>query len=80
MGRIVLAAAFLVAVLVPAHAGDQRLYDDRGRSLGTISRDGQGTATYRDARGRTTGTVSTDSQGTSTFRDDRGRTLWRSNR
>lgn len=75
-------AAILAGLLAAsaAHAGDQRLYDERGRSLGTISRDGRGTATYRDERGRTTGTATTDSQGTTVFRDDRGRTVGRSSR
>jgi hypothetical protein len=48
--------------------------DSSGRTVGTATRDSQGTTVFRDAGGRTTGTASTTSGGTTTFRDAGGRT------
>jgi hypothetical protein len=33
----------------------RRFYDSRGNSVGTATRDSQGTTTFRDSRGRTIG-------------------------
>jgi hypothetical protein len=45
----------LLAAATSAVAGEQsRLYDSRGHSLGTVTRDSQGNRTYRDERGSIT--------------------------
>jgi hypothetical protein len=61
---------FLIATGVLA--GEQtKLYDSRGNSIGTATRDSQGTTTFRDSRGNTTGTATTNGS-TTTLRDSRG--------
>lgn len=68
-------AAVLVLATWPALAQNQSTFRDAGgRTVGTATRDSQGTTTFRDAGGRTTGTASRDSQGNTTFRDAGGRT------
>jgi YD repeat-containing protein len=64
--------AMLLTARAPAQTQDRRLYDDRGRNVGTISTDSAGNERFRDAKGRSVGTSSTDSQGTTTFYDARG--------
>jgi hypothetical protein len=46
----------LLALSFCVHAGEQsRFYDARGNSVGTATRDSQGTTVFRDSRGRTIG-------------------------
>jgi uncharacterized protein RhaS with RHS repeats len=66
--------ALLVTFATPALAQQSTFRDAGGRTVGTASRDSQGSTTFRDAGGRTTGTSSRDSQGTTTYRDAGGRT------
>jgi hypothetical protein len=68
-----LALVFAIAMVTPAAAQQSTFRDDRGRTIGTATINGN-TTTFRDDRGRTTGTATTDSQGTTTFRNDRGQT------
>jgi hypothetical protein len=77
-----LLAMFVVSLLVAlaavpalAQQSPQSTFRDAGgRTIGTATRDSQGTTVFRDAGGRTTGTASTTSGGTTTFRDAGGRT------
>ena len=72
---------WLLATLAGAAQAQQTTFrDSRGSTIGTATRDSQGTTVFRDARGRTTGTASRDSGGTTTFRDAGGRTIGRSSR
>jgi hypothetical protein len=77
-----LTASILFATIIATTAVAQQttFRDAGGRTIGTASRDSQGTTTFRDSRGRTTGTASRDSQGTTTFRDAGGRTTGTSSR
>jgi hypothetical protein len=53
---IVIAAILVFAAMQYAPAGEQRrFYDSRGNSVGTATKDSQGTTTFRDARGNTVG-------------------------
>jgi hypothetical protein len=52
----------------------QRIYDSKGNSQGTIATTPQGTATFRDSKGNTTGTATTTND-TTVFRDNRGNVL-----
>jgi hypothetical protein len=74
--------ALLVLTLLTTAASAQNqtvIRDDRGRTVGTVTRDSQGTVqTFRDAGGRTTGTATRSSEGTITFRDSRGTVTGRS--
>ena len=81
MKTLVTTIAALALVTSSAIAGEQtRFYDARGNSIGTATRDSQGTTTFRDSRGSTTGTASTSvGQGT-VFRDNRGNVTGRSSR
>ena len=73
--------AILLAIASTAAQAQQTTFRDAGgRTIGTATRDSQGTTVFRDARGRTTGTSSRDGQGTTTFRDAGGRTIGRSSR
>ncbi len=82
------AAAVVLGVIVvalvisnAAHAGEQtRFYDNRGNSIGTATRDSQGTTTFRDSRGNTAGTASTSAGQGTVFRDSRGNVTGRSGR
>jgi hypothetical protein len=65
-------AALLAAT--PALAQQTVIRDAGGRTIGTASRDSQGTTVFRDSRGSTTGTASPSGSGTTTFRDASGRT------
>jgi hypothetical protein len=69
---IIFVASMLMCL--PAFAQQSTFRDAGGRTVGTATRDSQGTTTFRDAGGRTTGTASRDSQGNTTFRDAGGRT------
>ena len=74
-------AIFLV-LLIPtlAFAGEQtRVYDSHGRSIGTVTPQGQGTVRFHDARGRSQGTA-TRTGNTTTFYDARGRVVGRATR
>lgn len=51
------AAVFLGAMTLQAHAQQTTFRGAGGRTIGTATRDSQGTTTFRDARGRTTGTA-----------------------
>jgi hypothetical protein len=44
-----------IASAQASEAVQKRYYDAKGNSLGTSSRDSQGTTTFRDARGRVIG-------------------------
>jgi hypothetical protein len=64
IGSGILAAALIMALApVPAHAQSTtqrdapttRFYDARGNSVGTATRDSQGTTVFRDSRGNTIG-------------------------
>jgi YD repeat-containing protein len=74
VGLIVLG---LIVMLSLASAGEQRLYDAQGRSLGTATPLSGGAVEYRDAAGRVTGRSSTDSQGTTTFYNSSGQVTGR---
>jgi len=63
-----------------ATAQQTRVYDARGRSVGTIVPDSQGSTRAYDARGRSIGTSSTDSSGTTTYYDAGGRVISRTNK
>jgi hypothetical protein len=67
-----IAALLVLTSAAIAESPQQVIRDARGNTIGTATRDSQGTTTFRDSGGRTTGTASTDSQGTTTFRDQRG--------
>jgi hypothetical protein len=55
MTRLALTALALT-IASSAFAGEQtRFYDSRGNSVGTATRDSQGTTVFRDSRGRTIG-------------------------
>jgi hypothetical protein len=72
---IVLIIWALVVIPVIAVAEPQTvLRDSGGRTIGTSTRDSQGSTVFRDAGGRTIGTSSIDNQGTTTYRDAGGRT------
>jgi hypothetical protein len=72
---LMIAATLLAALVTPAAAQNQTTFrDSGGRTIGTATRDSNGTTTFRDAGGRTTGTATKDSNGTTTFRDAGGRT------
>jgi hypothetical protein len=80
MKTIIIIAA-LCAIALPAFAGEQmRFYDSRGNSVGTATRDSQGTTTFRDSRGNTTGTATFSPGSDTVFRDSRGNVVGRSNR
>ena len=72
----------LLATVIATQALAQQttFRDAGGRTIGTATRDGQGTTVFRDARGRTTGTATRDSSGATVFRDADGRTIGRSSR
>jgi hypothetical protein len=72
--KLIIMTTVLVLAALPALAQQSTYRDSGGRTIGTATRDSQGTTTYRDAGGRTVGTGSRDSQGTTTFRDAGGRT------
>jgi hypothetical protein len=54
----------------------QRIYDSKGNSLGTVTTAPQGTSTFRDSKGNITGTATTTND-TTVFRDNRGNVLGR---
>jgi hypothetical protein len=59
---LMIAAALLAALVTPAAAQNQTTFrDSGGRTIGTATRDSNGTTTFRDAGGRTTGTATKDS-------------------
>jgi len=63
----------LLALSTSALAEEQtRIYDVRGNSIGTATREDDGTVRFRDARGSTTGTSTTTPGGGTTFYDPRG--------
>jgi len=72
--KTTLATALLLAtLLLPAKAtGEEqtRIYDARGKSIGTLAPQGQGTVRYYDARGNSLGT-STTTGGVTKFYDAR---------
>ena len=73
-----LVAILLGAIVVTQAQAQQTVFRDAGgRTVGTATRDSQGTTVFRDARGRTTGTATRSSSGTTTFRDASGRTIGR---
>jgi hypothetical protein len=78
--RILLLAAVLALVTMPAQAQQTRFYDARGNSIGTATTSPSGQTTFRDSRGSTKGTSSTNSSGTTTFYDRRGNVVGRSSR
>jgi hypothetical protein len=54
--RAVIVACVALAIAGAAHAGEQtRFYDSRGNSLGTATRNSEGTTVFRDSRGNVTG-------------------------
>jgi hypothetical protein len=56
-----------------ATAAEQtRIYDARGRSVGTATPSTDGSITFRDSQGRTIGTATSSSDGTTIYRDSRG--------
>jgi hypothetical protein len=53
------AALALIVIASSALAGEQtRFYDSHGNSVGTATRDSQGTTVFRDSRGNTVGSSS----------------------
>jgi hypothetical protein len=78
MIRHAIVLALLLVLAGPAGAQQQqRIYGPDGKSLGTVTRDSQGSARFYEARGKSLGTSSTDSAGTTTFYDSRGRVIGR---
>jgi hypothetical protein len=73
-----LAAAFiLIFAGIAAHSEPMqtRIYDAHGNSIGTATRQGDGSIRYRDAGGNSTGTSTTTNSGaglTTKFYDARG--------
>ena len=64
-----LAPILLCSVVVTAAQAQQTSFRDAGgRTVGTATRDSQGTTVFRDATGRTTRTATLDGSGTTTFR------------
>jgi YD repeat-containing protein len=58
MTKTIIIIAMLLSTA--AYAEPQtRFYDARGNSVGTATRDGQGTTTFRDSRGNVVGRSST---------------------
>jgi YD repeat-containing protein len=67
--------ALMLGLTLPAAAQQERHYDSQGRSVGTSTRDSQGTTRYYDAQGRSTGTASPNSTGTTTYYSPDGRSI-----
>jgi hypothetical protein len=79
MARILISAATLIALTIPAAAQNQTTFrDSRGSTIGTATRSGN-TTVFRDSRGSTTGTATTLGN-TTTFRNSRGSTTGTSTR
>jgi hypothetical protein len=73
MMKLSILIVLALTIASSAFAGEQtRFYDARGNSVGTATRDSQGTTTFRDSRGNTTGTASTSAGQGTVFRDSRG--------
>jgi hypothetical protein len=79
MTSFLLITAALVAFSVSAAAQQTTFRDSRGSTIGTATRDSQGTTVFRDARGSTTGTATTSGNQT-TYRNSRGSTTGTSTR
>jgi hypothetical protein len=81
---LIIFALVLIAILsltFLVHAGEQtRFYDSRGNSVGTATRDSQGTTVFRDSRGNTTGTATFSPGSGTVFRDSRGNVTGRSSK
>jgi hypothetical protein len=73
MIRLFILAMLLVPTLALAQSSPQtRIYDERGRSIGTATTDSQGSVRFRDERGNSLGTSSRTGEGTTNFYDARG--------
>jgi predicted aconitase with swiveling domain len=72
MKHLLMIAAAVLALSVPAAAQQTTIRDSRGSTVGTATRTGN-TTVFRDARGSTTGTA-TRTGNTTVFRNSRGST------
>jgi hypothetical protein len=65
--------ALTLTMIMAASAQIQTTFrDGRGSTIGTATRDSNGTTTFRDGRGQTTDTATRENNGTVTFRNNLG--------
>jgi len=75
---LIAACIILMSAAAFAESNQTRYWDARGSSIGTATRDSQGTTVFRNSRGSTTGTATREPGGGTVFRDSSGRVTGRS--
>jgi hypothetical protein len=72
---IITIAVLTLTMITAASAQNQTTFrDGSGQTIGTATRDSNGTTTFRNNTGQITGTATRDSFGTTTFRNRSGQT------